>query len=266
MVLLHGRLGHGMGRIAVQVGDPLAQGTVVQADADGGSMLLADLDEFRELAAGLRMVRGEIARIDPHLLHIGRHGNGRRRREMNVRDQRGPDAQRAQTVADRLHVRHILQARTGDPDQAGPGLTHPQALLHGSFHIVRMGIAHGLRDNRMSAADRHLADPRCHSIHRWEGLKIISRACRRSCRLVMPVRFDIFGMQPEGRKTIARMAVADIQHGLDGRDVNARHDHRLHALFTLARNDLFTVGIKSRFVYMTVSVNHFLLWQLAIGY
>ena len=166
----HRRLRHGFRRIAVQVGNPLAQGTVVQADTDGGSVLLADLDQFRKLTAGFSVVLVEITRIDPDFLDIGRHSDSSSRREMDVGDQRGLDAQAAQPVTDFLHVRNVLQARAGDPDQSGASLVHPEALLHRCFHIIRMGVAHGLRDNRMSAADRHVADPRCHCIHRWEGL------------------------------------------------------------------------------------------------
>ena len=51
-------------------------------------------------------------------------------------------------------------------------------------------------------------------------------------------------MESQCRKTIARMAMTDIEHGLNGCHIDARYDHRLYALFALACNDLFAVGIK----------------------
>ena len=153
----HRRLGHGEGRVSVEIGDIVPERAVVQADADGGAVLLADGEETGELAAGLLMVLVEIAGVDADLLHDGRDGNGRLRREVNVGHEGRLYALCAQPAADFGDVRHVLEARHGDADQLRAGCGHATALGDRPFNVGSMGVAHRLRDDGEVGTDADAA-------------------------------------------------------------------------------------------------------------
>ena len=161
----HGRLGHGQRRVAVQVGDVLAQRTVVQADPDRRSVLLADIQQFQELAARFVVIAVEIARVDADLLHMRGYGEGGCRGEMDIGHQRGCDPLGTQQCADGTDVFHIGHRRHGDADELCSGGSHAAALFHRGFNLVRVRIAHRLDDDAFPGADEHVTDLYCPCFH-----------------------------------------------------------------------------------------------------
>ena len=145
---------------------------MVQSDTDGGPMLLADRYETGEERTRFRVVPVEIARIDPDLFHHSRRGDGRLGGEMDVRHQGRIDAGGAEPVADLPQGLHFRESGNRDPDDFSSGFRHTDALGHSTFHIIRMGIAHGLDHDRVTAADGdfpHMYRPILHRQSVWQS-------------------------------------------------------------------------------------------------
>ena len=149
----HGRQSHGLGRIAVFLHDILAKGAVIQADADGPVVFLAKLQELSEEGPCLLMVRMEVAGVDADFLHHWNHCHGNLGGEVNIGHKGSLDALRTELHVNLLKVGHIGHGGDGNADKLGSGGGQAPALGHGGLDIGRMGVAHGLHHDGMTASD-----------------------------------------------------------------------------------------------------------------
>ena len=151
---------HAERRIAVAVHDPVAQRTVIRADAHGDAARPAQFDQGRELFpdtpdlgrillvavfAHREFFRvGIVARVDPHLVHpLG----GLERRvglEMNVGHQRHIATRLGQTLADRRQIPRILHRRRRDPHDLATRLGQRPRLRHARRGVHRVAGDHRL--------------------------------------------------------------------------------------------------------------------------
>ena len=148
----HGGQGHGLGGVSVLFHDILAQGTVIQANADGPVMLLAKLQELPEEGPGLLMVRMEVAGIDANLLHHGDHRHGNLGGEVDIGHQGRLNALRTQLRVNLPEMGHIGHGGDSNADKLGPGGSQAPALGHGGLNIGSAGVAHGLHHNGVPAS------------------------------------------------------------------------------------------------------------------
>ncbi len=165
----HGFL-HGQRRGAVALCDTLAQRTVVQTDADGGAVLFAQGEKLPEFGAGHCMLLGEIARIDAHLVGNRGCGQGGVGQEMDVGHQRRVDAFCTEPLLDLAERIDLLESLGGEADQVGAGGSHRPALRERAVDVVGRGVAHGLDQDGMAAADGYAAcdgEGDVTGYHRW---------------------------------------------------------------------------------------------------
>ena len=128
---------------------------MVETYPDGRSVLFAYFQKGFEPLPGEAVVRGEVARIDPDLFHVGSHFEGNLRREVHVGYQRqaaSAVAQHRPYVPDMLHV---LKRGHCDSDHLRPSLFEPQALLECGLFVVGMGVAHTLHHYIRTASYHH---------------------------------------------------------------------------------------------------------------
>ena len=164
---LDGGLGHSLGGVAVTAHDALAERAVVGADAHGGVVLLAYLDEARHLLPyplklvgvllfgemGLAGVSvGIVAGIDTHLLHDRGSRLGGEGVEMDVRHQRDSATATSQLVLDVIEVLRRLDVGGCDAYQLAAGFNKAQGLLDGGLGVHGVGVGHGLDSDGGSTA------------------------------------------------------------------------------------------------------------------
>ena len=101
---------------------------MVQADAYGRAMLLANGNEPGELLPCLLMVGMEVAGIDADLIHEGRDRKGRLGGEMDIRHDRDPDSLFTERTTDIPDGRDLFLSGDGDADDIRPRGSHPAAL------------------------------------------------------------------------------------------------------------------------------------------
>ena len=170
----HGFL-HRQRGVAVAPGDPFAERTVVQADADGRAVLFAQGDQLPELGAGHLVLPGEIARIDAHLVGHGCGGQGSVCQKMDIRHQRRKNAFGTQPLLDDAQRFHLLETLGGEADHAGAGGRHRPALGERRFDVVGRGVAHRLDDDRCAVPDGQASgDGEGDIYHRWKWSEALS--------------------------------------------------------------------------------------------
>ena len=133
---------------------------MVQPDADGRPVGLANGHEAGELLPRLGMVGVEVARIDADLVHEGSDGEGRLGGEMDVRHDGDVDAFGAKRFANRPDRIDLLRAGDRDADEFRAGLRHPAALGERRLHVGGMGVTHRLDSDGSAAADDDLTADR----------------------------------------------------------------------------------------------------------
>ena len=162
-------LHHAERRVTEAVHNAVGQRTVVRADADGALEPDALQHEGRELffdalqlkgvlRVGVFLDRkffgvGVVAGIhahDFHPLHRFHRGFGF---EMDVRHDRHMAAALAEFSDNVLQVRRVLHRRRGDAHDLATHRDEVKRLLDGRSRVHRVARNHGLRDDRMRAAD-----------------------------------------------------------------------------------------------------------------
>ena len=134
-------LHHAERRVAEAVHDPVAERAVVGPDAHRHSSLKAELHQRGEsLTDPLQLGRildltviadieflgiGEVAGIDPHLLHPFDSLKRGIRLEVDIGDQGDAATETEQLLADVLQVGCILHRRGRDPDHLATGFDEP---------------------------------------------------------------------------------------------------------------------------------------------
>ena len=169
---------------------------MVQADADGSAVIPAYLEKTCELLASLFVVPVEIAGVDTYLVHQRCHGNGSSRGKMDVGHDRCIDAFGPETFPDFGYGSDFSLSRDGYADDLRTGFRHPYALTECRFHIVRMGVAHGLHYDGMTSADSDITASDFQGFHFFSSPNTIVLASLRSMALVFPVFLEIWKCRP----------------------------------------------------------------------
>jgi hypothetical protein len=112
----------------------------------------------RVLAHGEALAVGEVAGVDPHLLHVVGRFHRRRRVEVDVRHQGDADAFLAQDAPDGAQVTGVFHRRGGDAHDLAAGLHQALGLGDGGVRVHRIRRGHGLDAEGIGAADADLAD------------------------------------------------------------------------------------------------------------
>jgi hypothetical protein len=171
---LDGTLHHAKGGVAVAVHDPVGEGAVVGADAQGPAQLLAAPRQGSEALGhalqlvcilGVRVLAhrelllvGIVAGIDPHLLHVLGGHQGSVGREVDVGHQRDPHAPAAQLVLDLRQMLRVLNGRRRHAHDLAAGIHQPLDLVAGGPGVARVGGGHGLDADRIGTTDAHVSD------------------------------------------------------------------------------------------------------------
>ena len=74
--------------------------------------------------------------------------------------------------------------------------------------------------------------------------------------LRLPIVFDIFGMESQGRIAVARMLMTHLHHRADRGRVDARHNHGFHSVLALTCDHFFAILVESFFINMTMCIYH----------
>ncbi len=160
---LQSRLHHAEWRIAVAAQNPVGQGAVVGADAHGGAVFLANLDQRRELLPNPHQLGGVgcvgvvddleplavgvVAGIDSDFLDNPRGQFGGIRRKVNIGNQRNPNAFGQQPLLDVFQILRLLDAWGGNPHVLTTRLDHPNHFGNRAFGIHRVHRSHRLHPN-----------------------------------------------------------------------------------------------------------------------
>ena len=164
----HARLHHTLRRIAITRHDAVAQRAVVYTDADGGVVLLTDLQEGDEALANLfnlsgillvrifQMLEGTgcihvVAGIDAHLFSVEGSHIGHTRIEVDIGYQGHHTALTAQRGIDVLQVLGLAHTLRGEAYILASGLDNAERLLHTGLGIHGDRIGHTLQTNRVIA-------------------------------------------------------------------------------------------------------------------
>jgi hypothetical protein len=164
-----GALDHAERRIAVAVHDPVAQRTVVRADAHGPTSLPAEIDQGGKLLLDPLQLRfvlgvavfldgkllrvGVVAGIDAHLLDPLRSFKRGVRFEMDVRDDRHMAIPRPQFTNNVFEIRRILHRGRRDAHDLAADLDQFERLADAERGIHGVAGQHGLHDHGMRPAD-----------------------------------------------------------------------------------------------------------------
>ena len=165
---------HAERRVAVAVHDPVAQRTVIRADAHGDAARPAQLDQGREffpdtpdlgrilfvaVFAHRKFFRVRIvARVDPHLVHPLGRLERRVGLKMNVGHQRNMAAAGLQSAADRFQIPCVLDRRRRDAHDFAAYVSQLHRLADTGQRIHRVAGDHGLHAHRVVSPDAYLAD------------------------------------------------------------------------------------------------------------
>ncbi len=121
-------------------------------------MLGGEFDDRGELLV-LLLLEADIARIDAvfgeRLAAGGMIGEKLVADVVEIADERDVASLLGELFENMRHCRRRLVAVNGDAHQLGPLLRQRQNLRHGRFDIRRIGIGHGLHDDRRAAAHHH---------------------------------------------------------------------------------------------------------------
>ena len=131
--------------------------TGVDADADRDARRARRLDDLVH-----PVVRADVARIEPDLLHTG--GNGSQR-QLIVKMDVGHDRQ-GRIRADFLERVRRFQIGHGAADDVAARVSQRADLGERRLRIAGVGVRHGLHRNGCAAADRHRADHDLSCFHR----------------------------------------------------------------------------------------------------
>ena len=118
----------------------------------GGVVLVGVLADAKELLVG------EVARVDAHLLDVLGGLHGRRRAEVDVRDQRRLDAHAAQAALDFADGLGVGRGRRGDAHDLAAGLDQAHRLRQGGLDVLGARRGHRLDANGLIAAHGDGAD------------------------------------------------------------------------------------------------------------
>ena len=168
---LHARLHHALGRITVARHDAVAQRAVVHADADGGVVFLAYLQEGHEALADFLNLGGillvgifqvlegtgsihVVARVDAHLLGIACSHIGHAGIEVNIGHEGYHAPLGTQGGVDGLQVFGLAHPLGGETHIFTSGLHDAERLLHAGLSIHRNGIGHALQPDGVVATQR----------------------------------------------------------------------------------------------------------------
>ena len=165
---------HDAGRcVAVARHDTIRQRAVVHTDADGGVVLLTDVEKrYKPLINfpqfGLILLVGIfqlfertcridiVSRVHAHLLAIAGCHIGDVRIEMHVGDQWCCVAVGFQALRDMLHVHGLACALSGEPHQFSASIDDSLRLTDTRLGVVGVGSGHRLDADGMAAANHYL--------------------------------------------------------------------------------------------------------------
>ena len=139
----------------------LIEAAPIHADADGLAVFQRDLDDLGELPVAL-VAKADIAGIDA--VFVERLGTGRMIGQqlvadiMEVADQRNAHAPGGEPVTDMRNAGRRFIAVDRDPHEFRAGLGELCDLQRGFFDIGRVGVGHGLHNDRGIAANRDATD------------------------------------------------------------------------------------------------------------
>ena len=148
---------------------------MVDADAHGGVVLLADIDKRHELLLNLQQFGliflvsifqvteraawvDVVAGIDAHLLAVLCGDVGGVSREVDIGHQRCVVAVSLQTCRDVFHILSLARALCGETHQFASGIDDALGLCHRTFRVVRVGGGHRLDADGVVAADGDVAN------------------------------------------------------------------------------------------------------------
>ena len=152
LAVLGGRGHHRAHRVAVEAAlVRRIHGAAVDPDADGAVVLTGDPGEVLHLVRHRQrgLVVPEVARVVADLVHVGGDALGQPVAFLEVHDQIGGRA-----LADFSERVDILLAVHRDPHDPGAGRAERLGLGGGGLHVLGVGGAHALDDDRMTVADR----------------------------------------------------------------------------------------------------------------
>ena len=171
---LHAALDNALGGVAIARHDAIGQGAVVDTDADGGVVLLADVEEGHELGFYLlqlgsilgigvfEVLEGApgidiVARIDAYLLAILGCDIGDMGGEMDIGNKGGGIAVGLEACGDVLHIFCLAGALGGEAHEFATGIDDALGLCHTALGVVGIDSGHGLDADGVVASDGDIA-------------------------------------------------------------------------------------------------------------
>ena len=171
---LHAALDDSLGSVAIARHDAVGQRSVVDTDAHGCVMLLADIEEGDEAVLKFLQFVGIlgicifyllehtcrvdiVARIDAHLLGIERSYVGNVGVEVYVGNKRRVEAVSTQLGVDILQILGLASALCGESHKFAASLNYFFCLLYACLSVVGIGSGHRLNAYRGIAANLQVA-------------------------------------------------------------------------------------------------------------
>ena len=171
---LHAALDDSLGSVAIARHDAVGQRSVVDTDAHGCVMLLADIEEGNEAVLKFLQFVGIfgigifyllehtrwidiVARIDAHLLGIERSYVGNVGVEVYVGNKRSVEAVSTQLGVDILQILSLASALCGESHKFTASLNNSFRLFYACLSVVGIGSGHRLDAYRGIAANLQVA-------------------------------------------------------------------------------------------------------------
>ena len=171
---LHGRLHHPVRRISVARHDTVRQRTVVHTDAYHGIVILAHLNQCRQLHPQPLQLRrilrigivhllerspavDKVAGVNPHLAHILRRNEGHLGIEVNVGHQRHVTLTLLNPSANGQQAFGFGASGRREPNHVGSGGGYAHHLFGRSLHVGSIGGSHRLNHYRCIAPQHQVA-------------------------------------------------------------------------------------------------------------